>query len=192
MAPANYSLGDYVMWSDADVLSSQQAAWARTKIYPSISFTWGSLYSAAHGNTSSFGSGSRLSQVGWEGGCGLASCLLDALAHHVDSGLEWASPPRYLPSPASQTPTLPGGPNLQGWLCLSRQGGQVLAQLQVGNSAPVAVASSLPAVSGPMLLGLQMLYGFNYSVTLSNISITYGTEVDRTWPPPPPSPAQHV
>ena len=77
---------------------------------------------------------------------------------------------------------------MQGLLSLSRKGGQVSALLQNGNDAPVAIGG-LSAVSGPVRLGLQILYGNNYSVGISNISIGYDSDFIITWPPPsPPSP----
>lgn len=71
MAPTNYSLGDYnVIYSDADILSSQQAAQARIKIYnPTIPDTWGSLWSAAGNSYSQFISGGQMAQVGWDECC---------------------------------------------------------------------------------------------------------------------------
>ena len=189
MAPTNYSLGDYLLWSETDVVGRQQAAQACIKIYDGITFTWGSLYSSANGNSNGFGSGGLMQQVGWDGvwlgmqeSAGRAG-LLYAMIHHA----EVCYLPPLTASPTSRTPSLPAGPALQGWLSLSRKGGQVSAGMQVGSNAPVVVPG-LPAELGPMLLGVQMLYGANFSVTLSNICISATTTIGMTWPPPPPPP----
>lgn len=93
------------------------------------------------------------------------------------------------PACSSQLPVLfPCLNVLQGVLSLGRKGGQVSASLQVGSRAPVA-AAALPAVTGPVRLGIQVLYGFNFSVTLSEIRIDYDSKLPAPRPPPsPPSP----
>ena len=66
MAPAAYDLGDYLSWPVTDALASQQTAWARIKIFPTLSNTWGSLYStlnAGSNATKDFGSSGRMAQV---------------------------------------------------------------------------------------------------------------------------------
>lgn len=81
----------------------------------------------------------------------------------------------------------------QGMLGISRKGGLVSDFLQVG-SAPPAVFKPLPMATGPVLLGVQMLYGFNFSATISKLSISYGSKGPFTRPsltppaPPPPPP----
>lgn len=83
---------------------------------------------------------------------------------------------------------MPGRSSPQGQFSLCRKGGYVSTQLQVAGVSYIVGSSGVAAVSGPMLLGMQMLYGFNYSVTLSNICISATTTIGMTWPPPPPPP----
>jgi hypothetical protein len=54
MAPLNFSLQDYTTWTAADTLASQQLAWVRARIHATIpGVTYGSLWAAANGTTSS-------------------------------------------------------------------------------------------------------------------------------------------
>jgi len=77
MAPTTYDLADYLSWPDTDTIGGQQLAWARIKIYPTIDYTWGSLYSSLNATSKGFGANGRLSQVsghfggrrGSRGGC---------------------------------------------------------------------------------------------------------------------------
>jgi len=64
MAPTTYDLADYLSWPDTDTIGGQQLAWARIKIYPTIDYTWGSLYSCLNATSKGFGANGRLSQVG--------------------------------------------------------------------------------------------------------------------------------
>lgn len=43
--------------------------------------------------------------------------------------------------------------------------------------------------SGPVLLGVQVLYGFNFSVTITNSTISYGSKVPIVKPSPSPLPS---
>jgi hypothetical protein len=53
MAPLNFSLQDYTTWTAADALASQQLAWVRAKIHPSIpGVTYGTLWAAANSTSS--------------------------------------------------------------------------------------------------------------------------------------------
>lgn len=78
----------------------------------------------------------------------------------------------------------------QGMLSLSRKGSVMSGFLQVGSSAVMTFPPATTAYTGPVVLGLQMLYGFNFSLTVSQVSIAYGRLVDVPPPPPqPPSPS---
>lgn len=65
LAPASYSLRDYLSWPETGLIESQQqqAAYLRIKTYPTIDYTWG--YGWAAGTTASTGAGSngRMLQV---------------------------------------------------------------------------------------------------------------------------------
>jgi hypothetical protein len=61
-------------------------------------------------------------------------------------------------------------PPLQGVISLSRKADQVSGFLKVGASQVIPFGS-LKVPTGPVVLGVQILYGFYYSVTISNISV---------------------
>jgi hypothetical protein len=91
-------------------------------------------------------------------------------------------------------------PVLQGMFSVSRKAGMLSGFLQVGSAAPAAF-TPIRSPSGPVLLGVQMLYGFNFSVSISKITVKYDVKValpgpspspppsPPSPPPPPPSPA---
>jgi hypothetical protein len=78
---------------------------------------------------------------------------------------------------------------LQGVLSLSRKAAVLSGFLQVGGNPPVSFPPATTAATGPVLLGLQMLYGFNFSATISQVSVAYYRTVDAPAPPPEPSPS---
>jgi len=61
--------------------------------------------------------------------------------------------------------------------------------LQVGSSPVLTFPPATTANTGPVVLGLQMLYGFNYSLTVASASIAYSRTVNVPPPPPQPSPS---
>lgn len=63
MAPASYDLSDYLFWASTDAIASQQLAWARVRIYPTIDYTWANLHSSVNDTYKEFGSNGRMSQV---------------------------------------------------------------------------------------------------------------------------------
>jgi hypothetical protein len=78
---------------------------------------------------------------------------------------------------------------LQGVLSLRRKGSMLSGFLQVGSSPAVPFPPATAPTIGPVVLGLQMLYGFNYSLTVTQIDIAYDSLVDVPPPPPMPSPS---
>lgn len=69
---------------------------------------------------------------------------------------------------------------MQGTVSLRRKGGQVTGFLQVGGSA-ITPFAALNSPGGPVVVGVQILYGFTYSITISNITVV----ADRTVTPQP-------
>lgn len=60
LAPTSYSLGDYTSWPETDGISQQQAAHARVKIFPTIDYSYASLFTVTGGNSSSAGANNRI------------------------------------------------------------------------------------------------------------------------------------
>jgi hypothetical protein len=85
------------------------------------------------------------------------------------------------------TPAAPARLPPQGTLSLSRTGATASGFLQVAGTAPVRFTTATPCASGPVLLGLHVLYGYNYSVAISAITINAASPV-KVFRPPPPTP----
>jgi hypothetical protein len=60
LAPTSYSLRDYTSWPESDSISQQQAAFARVKVFPTIDYSYASLFTAAGGNSSGAGANYRI------------------------------------------------------------------------------------------------------------------------------------
>lgn len=67
-------------------------------------------------------------------------------------------------------------------LSLSRKGNILSGFLQVGSSPVLTFPPATTANTGPVLLGLQMLYGTNFSLTVSQVSIAYTSYVELPLP----------
>jgi hypothetical protein len=60
---------------------------------------------------------------------------------------------------------------LQGVIGLSRKNGQCSGFIKIGSNAPAPLSDPKECPDGAALMGVQILFGYNYSVTISDISI---------------------
>lgn len=80
---------------------------------------------------------------------------------------------------------------LQGVLTMTRSNNMLSGTVEVGSIK--ATFPPVPVESGPVYLGIQALYGYNFSITISQLCISYGERIppnDQSAvidPPPEPS-----
>jgi hypothetical protein len=79
-------------------------------------------------------------------------------------------------------------PPPQGVIGLKRTGDVLTGFIQIGSGAPVSFAPSKVA-TGPVRIGLQMVFGSYYLASFPAVSIAYDSKLPRPSPSPSPLPS---
>ena len=71
---------------------------------------------------------------------------------------------------------------VQGVIGLSRKAGHCSGFIKIGRNEPTPFPAAMPCPEGAVLMGVQILYGYNFSVTISDIRTDYFNKFHREIP----------